>query len=58
MRTLVDNGVRVHVFGKGWENLKVKHPENLILNGRQLDSAECVKIILEYQDCIEYHAVV
>lgn len=45
VRTLVDNGVRVHVFGKGWENLKVKHPENLILNGRQLDSAECVKII-------------
>ena len=25
--------------------LKVKHPENLILNGSQLDSAECVKII-------------
>ncbi|MGN0342052.1 MAG: glycosyltransferase [Roseburia sp.] len=45
VRTLVDSGVKVHVFGKDWEKLSVKHPENLICSGRQLDSAGCVQVL-------------
>lgn len=45
IRTLVDAGIQVHVFGKGWEKLKCVRKENLIANGRMLTSAECVEII-------------
>lgn len=45
VKTLVDAGIRVYVFGKSWEKLKCKHPENLIVNGKQITSAECVKVI-------------
>ena len=45
VQMLVDHGVKVHVFGKDWEKLKVEHPENLIPSGAQLDSAGCVKVI-------------
>ena len=45
---LADAGVRVHLFGADWEKLRenrglCKHPENLIANGRQIGSAECVR---------------
>lgn len=45
VRTLVDSGVKVHVFGKDWEKLSVKHPENLICSGQQLDSEGCVQVL-------------
>ena len=45
VRMLVDSGVKVHVFGKDWEKLSVKHPENLICSGRQLDSERCVRVL-------------
>lgn len=45
VRTLVDAGIRVHVFGKDWEQLECEHPENLIRNGAQITSAECVEVI-------------
>mgnify|MGYP001050369287 CR=1 FL=1 len=45
VRTLADAGFKVHVFGKGWEKLKCANPDNLIQNGRLIDSAACVRVI-------------
>ncbi|MBE5961337.1 MAG: glycosyltransferase family 1 protein [Lachnospiraceae bacterium] len=42
IRTLIDNGITVHVFGSGWDKLECSHPENLILGGL-VDSAECIR---------------
>lgn len=44
IRTLVDHGFKVHVFGKGWDLLECEHPENLI-DGGSLDSYECLQKI-------------
>lgn len=41
IRTLVDSGYVVHTFGKGWDLLSCKHPENLISHG-SIDSFECI----------------
>ena len=41
VKTLVDHGVRVHVFGDKWNELPVEHPENL-MNGDSLFSEECL----------------
>ena len=45
---LADSGVTVHLFGADWEKFRdnrglCRHPENLIVNGRQISSAECVR---------------
>ena len=32
LRALVDNGIKVEVFGNGWENFDVEHRENLVIN--------------------------
>ncbi len=42
VQALVDAGVKVHVYGGGWEALDCKNPENLI-NGSSLDSVGCLK---------------
>ena len=42
VQALVDAGVKVHVYGGGWEALDCKKPENLI-NGSSLDSVGCLK---------------
>ena len=42
MQELADGGIKVHVFGDGWERLKCKHPENLIVMNN-LDSVGCLK---------------
>lgn len=42
IKTLVDAGIKVHVFGSGWEKLECIHRENLIIKG-QTDSCGCVK---------------
>jgi hypothetical protein len=44
VRTLVDAGFRVDVFGGGWEYLECEHPENLVVHG-PLDSAGCLREI-------------
>lgn len=44
IRSLVDAGFRVHVFGKGWKQLNCLHPENLI-DGAALDSLGCLQQI-------------
>ena len=45
IRSLVDAGIRVHVFGKDWDKMECVHKENLMANGKMLTSAECVEII-------------
>ena len=44
VRTLADHGFRVHVFGKGWNQLECNHPENII-DGGSLDSYGCLEMI-------------
>lgn len=44
IRTLADSGYRVHVFGKGWDQLTCDHPENII-DGDSLDSHGCLQKI-------------
>lgn len=45
IRSLVEAGLTVHVFGSGWDKMECAHKENLIANGKMLTSAECVEII-------------
>lgn len=42
VQELADAGIRVHVFGDGWDCLACKHEENLILMNN-LDSVGCLK---------------
>lgn len=42
VQELVDGGIKVHVFGDGWERLECKHAENLIVMS-SLDSVGCLK---------------
>ncbi len=44
VKTLVDAGIRVHVFGDKWNELSCERPENLI-NGDSLFSEECLEKI-------------
>ncbi|MCR5655642.1 MAG: glycosyltransferase [Lachnospiraceae bacterium] len=46
VRTLVDNGYKVQIFGSGWDELSCKHPENMILGGGK-NSLECLKLQTE-----------
>lgn len=45
IRELAEQGIRVHAFGADWEQLSCKRVENIICNGRQINSAECVKVV-------------
>lgn len=45
VRQLVDSGMKVHAFGKQWEQLQCEHPENLIASGRMMNSMECVEVL-------------
>lgn len=42
VQELVDAGIKVHVFGDGWELLECKHPENLMIMNN-LNSEGCLK---------------
>ncbi|MFA9462833.1 MAG: glycosyltransferase [Velocimicrobium sp.] len=42
VKTLVDYGYPVHVFGSGWNYLDCNHPENLVYEG-SLDSKGCLE---------------
>ncbi len=44
IRTLVDAGLKVDIFGGGWEDFPCKKPENLILHG-QKNTLECLQAI-------------
>lgn len=41
IKTLVDSGLKVHIFGKGFEKLVCEKPENLIIGGG-IDSETCL----------------
>ncbi len=42
IKTLVDNGIKVHVLGAGWDKLDCIHKENLV-NGGSVDSFTCIR---------------
>lgn len=44
VQVLVDSGLKVGVYGDGWEELECAHPENII-NGHGVDSAKCLQMI-------------
>jgi hypothetical protein len=44
VKTLVDSGLKVHVFGDGWGLLDCKYPENII-DGASVDSKTCLEKI-------------
>lgn len=44
VQELVDAGLKVAVFGGGWDELECKHPENLI-DGKGVDSLKCLQMI-------------
>jgi len=44
VKTLLDHGIKVGVFGKGWSLLECEHPENLIDFGGG-NSASCLELI-------------
>lgn len=46
VRTLADNGIPVTVYGKGWDRLHCRHPENLICHDN-VDSLTCLQRICE-----------
>lgn len=45
VKTLVDGGIRVHAFGKNWDQMHLGHPENLISEGRMITSKDCVEVV-------------
>lgn len=42
VQVLADAGIKVHVFGDGWDSLSCRHEENIILM-HNLDSVGCLK---------------
>ena len=44
IKTLIDNGLKVHCVGKGWERLCCRHPENLTYSP-YTTSKECLEAI-------------
>lgn len=43
VRMLVDGGIKVHIFGKDWDKVPCRHPENMVLSGHMAGSADCVQ---------------
>ncbi len=44
VQTLADAGLKVAVFGDGWDKLECAHPENII-DGKNVDSLKCLQMI-------------
>ena len=51
VQTLVDNGIKVHLVGGGWEELECKHPENMVLYGT-MNSKGCLEIQRKSKICL------
>ncbi|MDE7312161.1 MAG: glycosyltransferase [Eubacterium sp.] len=45
VRILAEGGVRVHLFGKDWDQVSCSHPQNLVSAGHMVSSADCVQAI-------------
>lgn len=44
IKALAENGIKIHVFGRGWDSLECRGHENIIEEGPK-DSLECLKCI-------------
>jgi glycosyltransferase involved in cell wall biosynthesis len=44
IKKIVDSGLKIRIYGAGWEELKCCHPENLTSHGF-LSSVECLELI-------------
>lgn len=42
VRMLAEGGVPIHLFGKDWEQMPCKNPENMICSGCMVNSADCI----------------
>ncbi len=47
VRMLAENGMKVHLFGKNWDQMPCKCPQNLIFSGHMIDSADCVRAMAQ-----------
>lgn len=45
VRTLADEGYKIHCVGKDWDKLECKHPQNIICTNAMMTSADCVKVL-------------
>ena len=45
VRTLAEYGLKVDVFGAGWEELSCKKPQNIVRHGGQVTSERCVEAV-------------
>lgn len=45
IKELAEQDIKVHVFGADWDQLSCKKPENIIQNGKQVGSGECVRAV-------------
>lgn len=45
VRTLAECGLKVDVFGAGWEELSCKKPQNIVRHGGQVTSERCVEAV-------------
>ena len=43
---LADNGIKVNLFGGGWDQLECRHPENLLI-GESLVSSQCLEVLCD-----------
>lgn len=43
VRALAEGGIKVHLFGKDWEQMECSRPENLACTRQMVGSAECVQ---------------
>lgn len=44
LMALVSNGIKVHVFGNGWNRFKSSNPGNIIIGG-SIDPAKCMELM-------------
>ncbi len=44
VKTLAEHGIKIHLYGSGWEKLDCNCPENLIIGG-PLTSHQCLQVI-------------
>ncbi len=47
VRILAEGGIKVHLYGKDWEKISCARPENLMLSGRMVSSADCVQAMAQ-----------
>lgn len=47
VRILAEGGIKVYLFGKDWDQVSCRHPENLVSAGRMASSLECAQAIAQ-----------